>query len=145
MVVYLFKFESKIAMWGVFVQKCTARSSSVRFNPTMYGFTPLCINAYIQLFFSYATSTHTQKKKKKNSTQGVMWKEHMQHGGMENTAIKKLNPFTAIKKIKPLHCNKKNIKPFHCSKKIKPLHCNKKTLNPFHCNKIKKHQTPSLQ
>ena len=63
MVVYLFKFEIKMAMWGVFVQKCTARSSSVRFNPTMYGFTPLCINAYIQLFFSYATSIHTQKNK----------------------------------------------------------------------------------
>ena len=52
-----------MAMWGVFVQKCTARSSSVRFNPTMYGFTPLYINANIQLFFSYATSIHTQKNK----------------------------------------------------------------------------------
>ena len=97
MVVYLFKLESKMATWGVFVQKCTAWSSSARFNPTMYGFTPLCINAYIQLFFSYATSTYTHAKKQ-NSTLRVTWKEHMQHGGMENTAIKK---------IKPLLCNKK--------------------------------------
>ena len=96
MVVYLFKFESKMAMWGVFVQKCTARSSSVRFNHTMYGFTPLCINAYIQVIFQLCHEyTHA---KKQNSTLRVTWKEHMQHVGMENTAIKK---------IKPLHCNKK--------------------------------------
>ena len=128
MVVYLLKFESKMAMWGVFVQKCTARSSSVRFNPTMYGFTPLCINACIQLFFSYATSIHTQKKQ--NSTLRVTWKEHMQHGGMENIAIKK---------IKPLHCNKKNIKPFHCNKKTSnPFTAIQKNIKPLHCN-IKKH------
>ena len=105
-----------MAMWGVFVQKCTARSSSVRFNPTMYGFTPLCINAYIQLFFSYATSIHTQNKTKQYSA-----------GDVERAYAAWRDGEHCNKKIKPLHCNKKNIKPFHCNKKnIKPLHCNEK-------------------
>ena len=102
MVVYLFKFESKMAMWGVFVQKCTARSSSVRFNPTMYGFTPLCINAYIQLFFSYATSMHTQKKKNK------IKKKQYSAGDVERAYAAWRYGEHCNKNIKPLHCNKKN-------------------------------------
>ena len=48
-------------------------------------------------YFSAMPRVHTRKKKE-TSTLRVTWKEHMQQGGMENTGIKK---------IKPIHCNKK--------------------------------------
>ena len=86
-----------MAMWGVFVQKCTARSSSVRFNPTMYGFTPLCINAYIQLgYFSAMPRVYTRKKTKQYSA-----------GDVERAYAAWRDGEHCNKKNKPLHCNKK--------------------------------------